>query len=111
LDPDRYEWHYQIGSYLRLSRRRLDTKMCITVDEETILWETYDKCKYKKYNEDGSDSDLNRKAYAGVIQGLAEKVLYRFYNRTPKNTPLTFGDLYFKGDEEGVQYIMDGIKK
>jgi len=108
LDPTCYEWHYHLGNWLRHARRRKGTASMVSEEEEQALWETYEKCDYVKI-EAGRNSRLRNKAFAGILQAIAENLKVRKINRM--FGPVKFGDLKFSSDAEAAEFIVQDIKR
>ncbi|XP_021943414.1 uncharacterized protein LOC110842021 isoform X2 [Folsomia candida] len=115
LDPLVYEWHYNLGNWIRCERKTLAgmsdnflLKQCPTEEEMQILWETYDVCTYTKIGDDGKATTLRRMALAGVCQGMAEVVRYRC--RASLGGSFKFGGLHLANNFATVEFIRKQTK-
>jgi len=107
LDPRDYEWNYQFANWARLQRRTHDRLACISEEEMNTLWETYDKCEYKDTKD---DQTLRGMAFFGVLQGIAELLKFRSFQRIT-DAPFMFGELVLENDEAARTYVLTGIKR
>jgi hypothetical protein len=112
FDPLAFEWHYQLGNWLRFARRNADRTKPPSSEEIRTLWETYDTCEYEKSRPDGRRSELRNIAFAGVCQGLAEVI--QAESRSNRSNYVSvrnirFGDLKFRNGSEAVNFLMEGV--